>query len=116
MREKRIKRILVVATAAVSLPSIIACGTFPQKSQLSAFLTDCSRSACFAADSEAHVPLLSANTVNMRSVNDYLAQCDEQARLVHHEIQNCRAVTVIMVPLDHADAATAPHTPGRGLS
>src|SRR5437879_2106422 len=116
MKEKRIKRILVVATVAISLPSMIACGTFPQKSQLSAFLTDCSGSGCFAANSEAHVPLLSANTLNMRSVNDYLAQCDEQARLIHHEIQNCRAVTVLTVPLDHADTAILPHTPGRGLS
>ena len=117
MKEKGINRILSVATVAVSLLSMNACGTtFPQYSQLSAFQTDCSGSACFADNSEAHVALLSANIISMRSMNDYLAQCSEQARMVHHEIQNCRAVTVITVPLDYADTVTAPHTPGGGLS
>jgi hypothetical protein len=117
MKQKGINRIVSVATVAVSLLSINACGTtFPQYSQLSASQTDCSGSACFADNSEAHVALLSANIISMRSMNDYLAQCNEQARMVHNEIQNCRAVTVITVPLDYADPVTAPHTPGGGLS
>lgn len=117
MKEKGINRILSVATTAVCLLSMNACGTTsPQYSQLSAFETDCSGSACFADNSEAHVALLSANIISLGSMNDYLAQCSEQARMVHHEIQNCRAVTVITVPLDYADTVTAPHIPSGGLS
>ena len=117
MKEKGIIRMLSVATVAVFLLSMNACGTTsPQYSQLSAFQTDCSGSACFADNSEAHVALLSANVTSVRSMNDYLSQCGEQARMVHHEIQNCRAVTAITVPLDYADTATPPHTPDRGLS
>jgi hypothetical protein len=116
MKKKEINRILGFVTAAASVLSMNACGTtFPQNLQSSAFQMDCSGSACFAADPEAHVALLSPNIVSMRSVNDYLAQCGEQARMVHHEIQNCRAVTVITVPLDYADIPTAPHTSGRGF-
>jgi hypothetical protein len=79
MKEKGINRILSVATVAVSLLSMNASGTtFPQYSQLRAFQTDCSGSACLADNSEAHVALLSANIIGMRSMNDYLAQCGEQ--------------------------------------
>jgi hypothetical protein len=88
----------VAATAAAFLLSMNACGTaFPQNPQFSAFRTDCSGSACFADDSEAQLAFLSANIVTMRSMNDYLAQCGEQSRMVHHEIQNCRAVQVTTV-------------------
>ena len=117
MKKKGVNRILSFVTAAASVLSINACGTtFPQHLQSSAFQTECSGSTCFAADSEAHVALLSPNIVSTRSVNDYLAQCGEQARMVHHEIQNCRAVTVLTVPLDDAETATVPYTPSRGLS
>ena len=101
MKKKGVNRISRYVIAAASVLSINACGTtLPQNRKSSAFQTVCSSSACFAADSEAHVALLSPNIVSMRSVNDYLAQCSEQTRMVHHEIQNCRAVTVITVPLD----------------
>jgi hypothetical protein len=110
MKEKGISRILSVATAAASaLLSINACGTaFPQNSRFRALPTDCNGSACFADDSKAQVAFLSANSVSTRSVNDYLAQCGEQARMVHHEIQNCRAVKVITIPSDSAYTANAP--------
>jgi hypothetical protein len=115
MKEKGTNRILSATTAAVFLLSINACGsTIRQTPQLSAFQTDCSGSACFAGVSD-HVALPSANIHGTRA-EDYLAQCGEQARMVHHEIQNCQAVTVIKVPLDHADTATAQHPPGPEFS
>jgi len=98
MKEKKIATILRVASAAAMfLLSMNACGTFLQNPQLSALRTDCSGSACFADDSEAQVALLTANLVTTQSVNDYLAQCGEQARMLHHEVQNCREVEVITV-------------------
>jgi hypothetical protein len=116
MKGQGINKILSVATAALALLSINACGTtISHTHQRSAFQTDCSGSACFEHDSEADVALLSPNTSSIRSENDYLAQCGEQARMVHHEIQNCRAITVLTVPLDDAETATVPHTPSRGL-
>ena len=115
MKEKGTNRVLSVATAVVFLLSINACGTtFRQNPQLSAFQTGCSGSTCFA-DVSDHVALLSANTHGTRA-EDYLARCGEQARMVHHEIQNCRAVTVITVPFDHADTTTAQQTPSPELS
>ena len=117
MKCKGIGKILSVAIAPLAVLLISACGTrFPQNPRRSAFQTDCSGTACLADGSEAHVALLSPNTGNTRSVNDYLVQCGEQARMVHHQIQNCRAITVITVPLDYGDSATVPHTPGRGPS
>src|SRR5260370_37987109 len=108
MKEKGINRILSVATVAVSLLSMNACGTtFPQYSQLSAFQTDFSGSACFADNSVAHVALLSANIISMRSMNEYLAQCREQALNVHHENNNCRAATVMSGPYDYSGTVTA---------
>ncbi len=116
MKCKGISKILSVAITALAVLSINACGTrFRQNPRRSAFQTGCSGSACLADGSEAHVALLSPNSGNTRSVNDYLVRCGEQARMVHHEIQNCRAITVITVPLD-GDSATVPHTPGRGPS
>lgn len=98
MKSKGICKILSVAIAVLS---INACGaTFPRNPQRGALQTDCSGSACFADGSEARVARLSPNTGSMRSVNDYLVRCGEQARMVHHEIQNCRAITLITVPLD----------------
>lgn len=117
MKDQRINKILSVATAALALLSINACGTtISHNPQRSAFQTDCSGFACLGHDSEADVALLSPNTSSIRSVNDYLVQCGEQARMVHHEIQNCRAITVLTVPLDDAETTTVPHTPGRGFS
>ncbi len=116
MKCKGISKILSVAITALAVLSINACGTrFRQNPRRSAFQTGCSGSACLADGSEAHVALLSPNSGNTRSVNDYLVRCGEQARMVYHEIQNCRAITVITVPLD-PDSATVPHTPGRGPS
>jgi hypothetical protein len=109
MKKKGTNRVLSVATAVVFLLSINACGT-TFRQNLSALQTGCSGSTCFA-DVSDHVALLSANTYETRA-EDYLARCGEQARMVHHEIQNCRAVTVITVPFDHADTSTAQHTPG----
>jgi hypothetical protein len=115
MKEKGTNRVLSVATAVVFLLSINACGTtFHQNPQLSALQTGCGGSACFA-DVSDHVALLSANTYETRA-EDYFARCGEQARMVHHEIQNCRAVTVITVPFDHADTTTEQHTPSPELS
>ena len=116
MKEQgRTNRVLSIATTLVFLLSINACGTtFRQNPQLSAFHTGCSGSTCFADVSE-HVALLSANTHGTRA-EDYLARCDEQARMVHHEIQNCRAVTVITVPYHYADTTTAQQTPSPELS
>ena len=115
MKEKGTNTILSVAAAALFLLSISACGTtLRRNAPLTAFQTDCSGSACFA-DVSDHVALLSANTHGTRA-DDYLARCDEQARMVHHEIQNCRAVTVITVPFDHADSTTAQQTPSPELS
>ena len=111
MKEKGTNTILSVAAAALCLLSISACGTtLRRNAPLTAFQTDCSGSACFA-DVSDHVALLSADIHRTRA-EDYLAKCGEQARMVHHEIQNCRAVTVITVPFDHADTSTAQHTPG----
>jgi hypothetical protein len=115
MKEKGTNRVLSVATAVVFLLSINACGTtLRQSPQLSALQTGCSGSTCFA-DVSDRVALLSANTHGTRA-EDYLARCGEQARMVHHEIQNCRAVTVITVPFDHADTTTEQHTPSPELS
>jgi hypothetical protein len=115
MKEKGTNRVLSVATAVLFLLSINACGTtLRQNPQLSALQTGCRGSTCFAEVSD-HVALLSANTYETRT-GDYLARCGEQARMVHHEIQNCRAVTVITVPFDHADSTTAQQTPSPELS
>lgn len=48
----------------------------------------------------ARIALISPGDVSTRSMNDYVAQCGEQARLTHHEIEDCRAITVLEVPLD----------------
>jgi hypothetical protein len=117
MKCKGIGKILSGAIAVLAVLSINACGTrFPQNPRRSAFQMYCGGSACLADGPEAHVALLSPKTGNTRAVNDYLVRCGEQARMVHHEIQNCRAITVITVPLDYGDSATVPHTHGRGPS
>jgi hypothetical protein len=115
MKEKGTNTILSVAAAALFLLSISACGTTIRRNPpLTAFQTDCSGSACFA-DVSDHVALLSADIHRTRA-EDYLAKCGEQARMVHHEIHNCRAITVITLPLDYADTATVPHTSSHELS
>jgi hypothetical protein len=107
MKEKGTNTILSVAGAALFLLSISACGTTLRRNPpLTAFQTDCSGSACFA-DVSDHVALLSADIHRTRA-EDYLAKCGE--------IQNCRAITVITLPLDYADTATVPHTSSHELS
>jgi starvation-inducible outer membrane lipoprotein len=39
------------------------------------------------------------NNIHQVAANDYLNQCDEQTRLLKHEIALCRAVPLITVPL-----------------
>jgi hypothetical protein len=100
MKKKAVNGILNVAIAIGPLVSLSACGPALVEHRSVASQADCGGFACIGDESRSRVALVSPNDVSMRSRNTYLDQCGEQARMVHHEVQNCRAVTVITVPLD----------------
>ena len=59
-------------------------------------------SACTIApyhSPESEVFLAPQNNINQLAANDSFNQCNEQTRLLKHEIALCRAVPLITVPL-----------------
>jgi len=99
MKKKAINRILKIALAAAPLLLLSACGAALDEHRPVVSQADCGGLACIGDESRTRVALLS-NDVSTPSGNNYLDQCGEQARMTHHEVQNCRAITVLTVPLD----------------
>jgi hypothetical protein len=81
METKSIHRIAYATIVAAVLFLMNACAIAPFRS------------------SESHGFLAPQNNIKQLAANDYLNRCDEQTRLLKHEIASCRAVPLITVPL-----------------
>lgn len=83
-----------------SLLSVSACGTALSERRTDTSQADYSARACISDGADARIALVSPSEVSTRSADDYLNKCGEQVRMVHHEVENCRSITVLSVPLD----------------
>ena len=73
----------------------VACATIVAAPLL--LMSACTISPHQGPESQAF--LAHQNNVNQLAANDYINQCGEQTRLLKHELALCRAVPLIMVPL-----------------
>ena len=73
----------------------IACATIAASSLL--FISACTTAPYHSLESEAFPA--PQNNISQLAANDSFNQCNEQTRLLKHEIALCRAVPLITVPL-----------------
>jgi hypothetical protein len=81
METNSTRRIAFTTIAAALLFSMSACTTASYHSQ------------------KSEASLASENNISQLAANDSLNQCNEQTRLLKHEIALCRSVPLITVPL-----------------
>jgi hypothetical protein len=101
MKRKAIEDLLRAALT-IGLLALSSCGAAMAENKSIMSGADCGRSSCVNNEPNARIALVSPGDVSTRGKNDYLNQCGEQARMTYHEIENCRAVTVLAVPLDQS--------------
>lgn len=90
MRVKNIWRISCAAMVAASCLSMSACAI-------------CTGPDCENQPSAGLIALQPENNVDQIKANDYRNQCDEQTRLMNHELASCGAVPLIAVSLGFAE-------------
>ena len=93
---------LISAAFVIGLLALSSCGAATSENKSIMSGANCGRSSCVNNEPNARIALVSPSDVSTRGKNDYLNQCGEQARMTYHEIENCRAVTILAVPLDQA--------------
>jgi hypothetical protein len=91
---------LMRAALAMGLVALSSCGATMAENKSIVAEADCGRSPCVSDEQNARIALVSPGEISVRSKNEYLNQCGEQARMTYHEVENCRAITVLAVPLD----------------
>jgi hypothetical protein len=101
MKRKAVEGLLRVALA-IGLLALSSCGATMSENKSIMSGGDCGRTSCINNEPNARMALVLPGDVSTRGKNDYLNQCGEQARMTYHEIQNCRAIIVLAVPLDQA--------------
>jgi hypothetical protein len=63
----------------------------------------CTGPDCENQPSAGLIALWPENNVNQIKANDYRNQCDEQTRLMKHDLASCRALALITLSLRSAE-------------